>query len=473
MLKYISNQAGLNEEVKRKLTFTVVDKFTQQKKHIICYYENEKKEIFTPKYFLVHFCISSHGNDDNEKIATDKVLSTILADNITISSLNNGNNLGSCFLYHGKLRANQKQPAAQIMSELHATQGACVCLPTGFGKSFIALYIVAHLRIKPIIIVHKTFLLEQWHKLIKHLFPNATIGKIQGKEFSPGDFTLATIQTVTRGEGVKLSSELFGMVILDECHHLAADSFSKVFRNLDSVDQYRLALSSTPKRKDKLDIIVNLHCGRTLTFGEQERQVAKVRVVTYSNPSFKESTNVQGKINMALCLNKVTGDPLRNQIVAKEVCILYKEEERHILLLSDRIDQLKDLVEYCKLMKSDISIGLFIGKKKQSELQEIANSSRVIFATYGVFSEGVSVPRLNTIIFASPKSDVKQSVGRIFRKKHNLQPVILDVFDDYSVFKYQYFKRNRFYKESNFEFENCGGSGVRSTGNIARVCSKL
>ena len=87
---------------------------------------------------------------------------------------------------------------------------------------------------------------------------------------------------------------------------------------------------------------------------------------------------------------------------------------------------------------------------KPGERTESTNSS-VILGTYQASGEGFDVPELDTLILATPKSDVQQAVGRILRQKNNNFPLVVDVVDEFSIFKAQYYKRKRFYKQSEFK----------------------
>ena len=76
-----------------------------------------------------------------------------------------------------------------------------------------------------------------------------------------------------------------------------------------------------------------------------------------------------------------------------------------------------------------------------------------LLATFSMASEGMDVPKLNTVILASPKSDVEQSVGRVFRQKacdREFHPLIIDIQDIFSMFQKQCEKRITFYHKSNF-----------------------
>ncbi len=87
---------------------------------------------------------------------------------------------------------------------------------------------------------------------------------------------------------------------------------------------------------------------------------------------------------------------------------------------------------------------------KQTERETTINSS-VIIGTYQAAGEGFDVPDLDTLIMATPKSDTEQAVGRILRQKNNNDPLVIDIVDSVSIFKMQYYKRNKFYKSKEWQ----------------------
>ena len=89
---------------------------------------------------------------------------------------------------------------------------------------------------------------------------------------------------------------------------------------------------------------------------------------------------------------------------------------------------------------------------KPSELRE-SQTKNIILGTYSMASEGMDIPKLNTIILSTPKSDITQSIGRILREKKNIRkfnPLIIDINDEFSLFINQYIKRMKYYKKSKY-----------------------
>ena len=81
----------------------------------------------------------------------------------------------------------------------------------------------------------------------------------------------------------------------------------------------------------------------------------------------------------------------------------------------------------------------------------------IILGTFSMASEGMDIPKLNTIVLASPKSDVVQSVGRILREKADVRkfhPLVIDIKDIHPnliMFEKQFEKRLVFYRKNNYD----------------------
>jgi hypothetical protein len=94
--------------------------------------------------------------------------------------------------------------------------------------------------------------------------------------------------------------------------------------------------------------------------------------------------------------------------------------------------------------------GVYLGGMKQTTRNDSVTKN-IIIGTYQASGEGFDVPELDTLILASPKSDVEQAVGRILRQKNKNEPIVIDIVDSFSIFKGQYYKRRKFYKSNDFQ----------------------
>jgi len=155
-------------------------------------------------------------------------------------------------------------------------------------------------------------------------------------------------------------------------------------------------------------------------------------------------------------INNIANYQHRNEYIInilKE--ILEKDKDRKILILSERRNQLKIFEDYIKKENIPVSYGYYVGGMSQKDL-DISSTKDIILATYQLASEGFNVPSLNTVIFASPISDIQQSIGRILRQKANERkyiPLCIDIWDQYSSFFNKGNKRIAYYKKNGYNIE--------------------
>ena len=354
----------------------------------------------------------------------------------------------------GKLRKETKQPEAFAagLKAFEETGGGVLSVPPGFGKTTIALAFSAHLKLRTLVVVHKEFLANQWRDRIQQFCPGATIGRIQQDVCDTDkDFVIAMIQTLCSRDEDALPSrtfDQFGFLIVDEAHHIGAAAFSQAMFRF--CPKYTLGLTATPERKDGLTRILYWFLGPEFFRLQRENQkTTRVEVVPYQDPLFKESPPVTrfGKINMAQMVTDVTDLPERNEFIIK----IAKDsvgQGRRVLILTDR----REHCQYFQNKLGHVLSGLYYGGLKEAELEE-SSKKRIIIGTFAMAQEGLDIPILDTIILASPKSDITQAIGRIMREtpgKLN-NPLIYDIVDHWSVFHAMARKRMAVYTASGFD----------------------
>ena len=158
-----------------------------------------------------------------------------------------------------------------------------------------------------------------------------------------------------------------------------------------------------------------------------------------------EKANIPGMIN-DLCDSFARNLEIVNLIKDKY------NEGRKILVLSDRrnhCNELKGLLE-ATITNSENEVGLYYGGMKNAALQE-SNKKRIIIATYQIASEGYDNKELDTLVFATPKSNIEQAIGRILRQENVNKPEVIDFVDAWSVFNNLYFSRSKFYKKKKYD----------------------
>ena len=375
----------------------------------------------------------------------------------TINKMEEGESIHLKF--NGSLRPEQ-QPIIDLYQEACTKRGGgLISLKCGGGKTVLALYIIALLQKKTIVIVHKDFLMTQWRDRIQQFLPEARIGKIQQNtiDIENKDIVLAMVQSLSQKEYDSEVFSSFGLAIFDECHHLGAEVFSKSMAKVAS--KYMLGLSATPDRKDGLRKVFEWFIGPMVYFTkEKNKDYIETRIYEYydEDPIY---TKLELLYNKKPCLPRMINnicDHVPRNIFINEIIKSEYEKGRKILVLGDRREYLNRTQKWCHENIQNNIAGQYVGGLKPSELRD-SQEKDIILGTFSMASEGMDIPKLNTIILASPKSDVVQSVGRILREKANVRkfhPLVIDFKDTHpnlSVFNRQCDKRIIFYKRNNHE----------------------
>ena len=338
-------------------------------------------------------------------------------------------------------------------------------------NTVMGLKIAQELGVKTLILIHKDFLKNQWEERIKEYLPEARIGYIQGKtlDIHRKDIVLAMIQSLSDPRKDKDYPanlfESFGLVIADECHHLAARQFCRSLAKYPF--KYTLGLSATPDRADGLTRVFKHFLGDIVYKDTEIKKTAEdialehipdstVEIYIYKNNGnvkySKEELNYKKKADIVKMKSNVANCKERTEFILSFLPRLILEG-RTILILSCRrahIDQIETMINDMKI--PECTVGQYVGGMKQEHL-DISASKRVIVATYDMAEEAFDCKTLNTLIYATPHKNIKQAVGRILReekKKRKLIPLIIDVQEVFSTFKGWNKLRETYYKKAGY-----------------------
>ena len=353
--------------------------------------------------------------------------------------------------FNGKLRDETHQNDA--LAAAIKTGHGVLSLPCGFGKTTVSLAIACKLGYRTMIVVHKEFLANQWKERIQQFCPGASIGIVQqNKKEMDCDFVIAMLQSLSLKEYSFSDFDSIGTVIVDEAHHICAKVFSQSLFKM--CPKHIFGLSATPTRKDGLTKVLHWFMGPTFFSVERENQEqVEVFPIQYSCQRFRDPPPCTrfGKLSLATMITELTEDRERNIVIAKIIKDILKTT-RQVLVLSDRR-------HHCEVLHQSFkkTSGLYMGGMKEVELAE-SSKKRIIFATFSQAHEGLDIPSLDTVILATPKSDIVQSIGRIMRetygKKNN--PHIYDIFDQWSICHAMYNKRLKVYRQGGFNIPQSG-----------------
>lgn len=366
-------------------------------------------------------------------------------------------------IFEGLLRDEQKAP---VKAFLEAAKNPIKCgglliLPCAFGKTALSLYLAAELGKKTLVVCHKEFLMNQWKDRISAFLPKAKVGFIKQKtvDIDDKDIVIASLQSIAMREYPKETFDSFGMTIFDECHHTSAEVFSKCLPK--TTTEVMLGLSATPNRKDGLRKVFEWFIGKPVYEIKKRLEtnliVHSCRFTHYDTNHVygREIQMYAGRINFAGMINAVCGYEPRNEYIVDELeRVLSIEPERHILIMSERKSQLKQLEKILKARNvANGSMGYYVGGMKPQDMEE-STRKRIILATVQICSEGFDVESLNTLVLASPISSIEQPIGRIQRQKpadRKYVPLVIDIWDQYSMFETQGMRRVKFYKKNGYK----------------------
>jgi len=320
-------------------------------------------------------------------------------------------------------------------------------------NTVLSLNIISQLKKKTFIIVHKEFLMNQWIERIQQFLPKARVGKIQGPiiDIDDKDIVIGMLQSLSMKEYPASIFESFGLTIIDEVHHISSEVFSNSLFKL--VTKYMLGLSATMNRKDGTTKVFKMFLGDVIFKGkrDEERNVI-VHAIKYevNDDDFNEvKLDYRGNPAYSTMISKLCEYNRRSEFILKVLSdMLLKDPNQQIMILAHNKNLLKYLHDAI-IHRNIATCGYYVGGMKEMALKE-TESKNIVIATYSMAAEALDIKTLTTLIMATPKTDIEQSVGRILREKHS-NPIVVDIIDSHVLFQNQWRKRKTFYKKENYK----------------------
>jgi superfamily II DNA or RNA helicase len=361
--------------------------------------------------------------------------------------------------FKGNLFDYQKDITLKFVKTAKESGGGLLDVEPGKGKTVMALNIISQLRRKTLVVVHKTFLMNQWLERIETFLPNAKVGRIQGDtmDVEGKDIVLGMLQSLSNKTYPSEMWDTFGLCVFDECHHLSAEVFSNVM--IQIVTPYNLGLSGTMTRKDGLSKVFKYFIGPVVHKEKTDLETeVQIKCIRFHNEHLFEhvKTDFKGQPLYSCLITKLNDADRQDTIVSILKRELELQPQQQVMILSHTKQMIHDM--YKKIELFEPSVGYYLGGMKEEHLKE-SETKKIILGTYAMASEGLDIKTLTTLFLVTPKSDVCQSVGRILRSKdHN--PVVVDFVDEVSVFESQFQKRKKYYQSKNYLIEEY--SDIRS-----------
>lgn len=335
-------------------------------------------------------------------------------------------------------------------------------MPCGSGKTVCGLEVVSRVGGRALWLTHTQDLLSQSKKraesvlgIDRRSYGSITAGKVDiGK-----GLTFATVQTMCKLDLSKYKN-VWDIIIVDECQHCAGSptrvtQFYKVMSSLSA--RYKIGLTATPKRADGLERSMFALLGDVIHTVSKEAVrektcPVKVRFIeTGYQPDYNAILMGDGTLDYSAIIDELISDQNRLQLVVDTINSL----DGTAIVLANRVAYLKDMQE--RVSKKSVCLSAMGQSKtaratRKKALEDLNDGNiDVIFSTYQLAKEGLDVPSLRYVVFATPEKDettVTQSAGRVGRKANGKEfGTVIDFVDNFGLYKSWQKKRLSFYKK--------------------------
>ena len=334
--------------------------------------------------------------------------------------------------FNGTLRDNQ---ITAVKSLLKHEMGIMKAVP-GFGKTVMGIYAISQLKLNTLIIVQSKDIQNQWMERIQE-FLDVPKSKLKRDSFvcvfngskkrMNQNIDIATVSSLIHLENLEEVLSSYGMILVDECHRAASNTFTNVLKYAKA--KYIYGFSATPERTDKLEKIEYMFCGPIVY------ETSKYEI--QSNYTFKQllvprATNtkiIDKEMNFNDICNELMNNQARNHLIVKDIMKEFKESGK-IIVLSERIKHLEILYEMLKYV--DKNVFVISGQTKEKEKKQIFEQLRetednyILIATSKLLGEGFDLPSLSTLFLLMPisaESRIVQYTGRIHRNYEGKETV--------------------------------------------------
>ena len=329
-----------------------------------------------------------------------------------------------------------------------------IVAPPGTGKTIIGLKIIAEKQQAALIIVHRKTLMDQWSERIEAFLgiPHHEIGKIGlGKSKIGKSMTIATIQSLTKElekpESIKILDS-FGTIIVDECHHIPAETYRKSISKLNSY--YLYGLTATPFRKYNDGKLIFIHLGEIISeIKHQDISFARQAKVIIRDTDFDIPFN--SKTDQFETLSRMlVHDSARNKLILKDVTDELKSGKR-VIIITERKEHIDSLFQFLKQSFEVIPLSGDDSESSRALKWKTLQSGnyQVLITTGQFFGEGTDLQNANCLFLVYPFSfqgKLIQYIGRVQRSE--ITPTIYDYRDlkvDY--LNKLFLKRNTWYRK--------------------------
>ncbi|HIB8182301.1 TPA: TOTE conflict system archaeo-eukaryotic primase domain-containing protein [Elizabethkingia anophelis] len=349
------------------------------------------------------------------------------------------------FAFNATLRNHQYK----VVKAVSKKDFGVIVAPPASGKTIIGLKIIADKKQPALIVVHRKQLLEQWQERIQAFLgiPKHEIGIIsQGKVKIGKQVTIATVQSLPKH--IEQIQNLFGTILIDECHHIAAETFRSTIEKLETFHLY--GLTATPFRKYNDDKLIFAYLGDVIS-----------EVISNEIENFKHAQIIVRTTDLDVPFNSKTDnsetlskilihDSERNKLILNDI-ITELSKGKKIAIITERKEHIDTLYLFLKQSYEIITLsGDDSESNRKSKWQTLQQGNFQVLVTTGqYFGEGSDLSNISSLFLVYPfsfKGKLIQYIGRVQRSEIN--PTIYDYRDikiDY--LNKLFLKRNSYYRQ--------------------------
>lgn len=315
--------------------------------------------------------------------------------------------------FSGELRETQLSIVDDVCVALEHDGAAMCVLPTGSGKTVVALAVAARMSVRTLVVVHTTVLLRQWQsRALEFVCP------LQRGTAEP--IAIEMLQTLRSRPKPPVT---FGLVIYDEAHHVCARAFSRVMLKLQP--HFALGLSATATRADGMHRMLPLFFGGSVTRAASAIAcvVQPMAVPCFGVAAHTTMNRSVGRacVNIARLVTDLSQCAARTALVVRCAASLVSRGRR-VLVVTQRRAHCTEI--HAALLALGIDCAAMLGGSSA-----VPDACSAIVGTTGVVQEGFDVPWLDTLVLATPQVAVVQVVGRILRRENENAPLVVDLVD--------------------------------------------
>ena len=369
-----------------------------------------------------------------------------------------------CFLYKSRINLYKYQEKA-VLAAIEGKNGVLV-MPCGSGKTQCGLQIIAKIGSRALWLTHTHDLLMQSMERAKSVLDGVECGTITAGKVDIGrNITFATVQTMAKLDLSKYRT-IWDTIIVDEAQHCCGTpsrvtQFYKVVSSLCA--RYKIGLTATPKRADGLQACMFALLGNKLcevTREEVAHTTCHVKVKQIETGWFPDYDCIlmgDGTIDYHKVIDNMVHDDDRFKTVLDFIISL--PYDAPVMVLANRVEYLQNMCNEYNETQHGIGkclSGMGQSKKAKAERKDALNALNTgeidcIFATYQLAKEGLDVPNLRYVVFATPEKDpttIEQSTGRVGRKAEGKSyGTVIDFVDDFGMYKAWWKKRLSVYRK--------------------------